>query len=192
TRRALLTEPPLRPLDEPRPDPAALRLWIDNADREAEPAMGLPPAEGDELPVLLEKPGILGEVDTAQPLAQVGHADARAPPEELPVPMRRLVRPDLGRDDRELERHADARHRRLDEVSVRVGEDRELPAAAARVGERCLNLGKRLPGRERARERILLAGVEFEPFALGQAHECDSDHLAVARRRALVLDLALE
>src|SRR5204863_5096867 len=81
--RALLTDPLLGPLDEPRPEPTSLRLRMDDADCKAELVMSFPPAEGDELPVLLEDPGILGEVDTAQPLAQVGHADARAPPEEL-------------------------------------------------------------------------------------------------------------
>src|SRR5205085_5557468 len=42
--------------------------------------------------------------------------------ELLPVPVRRLVRADLRRDDGELEWNADALHRRVDEVTVGVGE----------------------------------------------------------------------
>src|SRR5882724_7919965 len=53
--------------------------------------------------------------------------------EGLPMLVRRLVRADLRRDDRELERHADARERCIDVVAIGVGENRELPAASARV-----------------------------------------------------------
>src|SRR5438132_12093675 len=52
--------------------------------------------------------------------------------EELqPVAVARLVRADLRRDDRELERDADPRHRGVDELAVGVREAGELPASRA-------------------------------------------------------------
>src|SRR5881227_4390761 len=77
-----------------------------------------------------------------------------------PVAERRLVRADLPRDDRELERNADARHRRLDEVAVGVRQDRELPASRSRGVEGLTRLRKNRPLRKRPRE--LVGVVEAE------------------------------
>src|SRR6478735_5114959 len=60
--------------------------------------------------------------------------------EAIPVCARRFVRADLRGDDGELERHADLLHRAFDEVTIGVGEDRELPAARAYVLERRAHL----------------------------------------------------
>ena len=78
--------------------------------------------------------------------------------EDLPVLRRRLVRTDLRGDHRLVERHADRRLRRLDEVAVGVREDREPPAAGARAFQCLPRLGERRPARQRAPERVLLAG----------------------------------
>ena len=68
--------------------------------------------------------------------------------EELqPVPVARLVRVDLRRDDRKLEGNADPRDRRLDEVAIGVREERELPAARACLFEGRANLRKGTPTR---------------------------------------------
>src|SRR5882724_1351264 len=69
--------------------------------------------------------------------------------EARPVPVLGLVRPDLGCDDCELERDADALHGRLDEVAVGVGENCELPAAGTRILECRRHLPERPPGGQR-------------------------------------------
>ena len=107
---------------------------------------------------------------------------ARCAREELlPVPVRRLVRADLLRDDDLVERHADLHLRRGDVVVVGVREDRELPAA-----RRAAPRARRAPRGTRAsraatrRAPCSCAGRRAEPaHRLGQ-------HLAVARgcRRA--------
>ena len=56
--------------------------------------------------------------------------------ERLPVAVGRLVGADLGGDDRAVERHADRRHRGVDEVAIGVRQDAEPPAARPRLLER--------------------------------------------------------
>src|SRR5439155_18145945 len=72
--------------------------------------------------------------------------------EARPVRVLWFERAELRRDDRKLERDSDPYLRRLDEVPVCVGEDRELPASAARILERRRNLRERLPRGQRFRQ----------------------------------------
>src|SRR5919201_3035854 len=81
--------------------------------------------------------------------------------EALPVRMPRLVGADLGGDDRELEGNADLLHRRLDEITVGVRQDGELPASGARRFERRTDLRERLPRGQRTGERSSV--VDGEP-----------------------------
>jgi hypothetical protein len=62
--------------------------------------------------------------------------DARVLAERLPVARRRLVRADVAGDDRRAEGNSDGRDRRVDQIAIRVREDRETPPALARLGER--------------------------------------------------------
>src|SRR5206468_4275557 len=156
----------LAQLDERAAEAASSRGGMDHADGERELGQRrLLPAEGDELTVLFEEPGVRGEIDAREPAQEVFDLDPRRVPgrlllvEHLPMAVRRLVRADLGGDDHMVERHADPLERRVDVVAVGVREDRELPASRARVLERGAYVGKRLPGRQRARERVVfLAG----------------------------------
>src|SRR5213076_2389305 len=102
-----------------------------------------------------ELAGRANVVEEARRDVDIGQAAGLAL-ERLPVAERRLVGADLRRDDRDLERDAELGHRRVDEVAVCVGEDRQLPAAAACLFERGRNLGKGPPGRERSRQGVLL------------------------------------
>ncbi len=121
-----------------------------------------------------------------------GTVGVRSLEEDLPVPVRGLVRADLGGDDRELERHADLRQGRIDEVSIGVGEDRELPAAGAGVLERLAHLRERLPRGQRTRERTVLVRGERQVFSLGEPGQGHGEDVAVAAPGLLVLDLRLE
>jgi len=112
--------------------------------------------------------------------------------ERVPVRTGRLVRADLGGDDREVEGHSDPGHRRLDEVTVRVGENRQLPAAAARILERSAHLGERRPRRKRARESVRLLEREAEAVLLCESGEGQVEHIAIGPCRLLALDLGLE
>ena len=69
--------------------------------------------------------------------------------ELVPVAARRLVRADLGRDDRELELDPDPSERRLEEVAVGVGEDGEPPTAGSGLLERLRHLRESIPARQR-------------------------------------------
>jgi hypothetical protein len=106
--------------------------------------------------------------------------------ELVPVARRRLVRADLGRDDGQVELDAEPVEGRVEKVAVGVRQDREPPAARARVLERSGHLGKRLPVGKRASERALFRGGGAE------AGERDAHHAAVAPARLLALDLRLE
>jgi hypothetical protein len=117
----------------------------------------------------------------------VAHAVGSAAREELvPVSRRGLVRADLGRGDGQLELDPDPGERCLEEVRVGVREHGEPPAAVARLLERRRHLGKRVPLRQRALERVLLAGGSAE------TRERDGHHVAIATTRILALDLRLE
>src|SRR5439155_11297940 len=111
--------------------------------------------------------------------------------ELVPVPALRLVRPDLAGDDGLVERDADARLRGSDQVRVRVREDREPPAATASLLERRRHLGEDVPRGQRARERVLLARRQVDPFLLRKAGERPGEHVAVAER-SVRLGLGLE
>ncbi len=102
--------------------------------------------------------------------------------ERVPVIVCRLVRPDLGCDDREVERDADRLDRRLDEVTVRVREDSEQPAAAARLLELVPGLGEHRP----VRQRFGRIGIH------AQAARRLAEHVAVAPSGLLGLDNGLE
>ena len=93
----------------------------------------------------------LRDVDVALPGAPVCSRN------DLPVTVRGLVRADLPRDDRELERDADRRHRRVDQIAVGVGEDREPPAPRLASVEPGGRVGEHRPARKRSRERARLA-----------------------------------
>ena len=97
--------------------------------------------------------------------------------ERAPVAERGLVRADLRRDDRLLERDADPFHRRVDVVAVGVREDRELPAALTRLLERRRHLRERPPaGRRPAsappprRARRAAASPRSGPRGSGATH----------------------
>src|SRR5437763_7370093 len=67
----------------------------------------------------------------------------RLPPRSTLFPTRRssdLVGADLRRDDRNLERDAELGHGRVDEIAVGVGQDRQLPATAARLDRKSTRL----------------------------------------------------
>ena len=102
--------------------------------------------------------------------------------ERVPVIVCRLVRPDLGCDDREVERDADRLDRRLDEVTVRVREDSEQPAAAARLLELVPGLGEHRP----VRQRFGRIGIH------AQTARRLAEHVAVAPSGLLGLDNGLE
>src|ERR1700730_6129544 len=116
---------------------------------------------------------------------------ARLLEESQPMAMAGLVRADLGRDDRKLERDADSAHRRFDEVAVAVGKDRELPAARARIFQRRSHVREGLPGRQRRCKagRLALACAEL---AHGSRHHLPVGALAADLKRRLVLAVALE
>jgi hypothetical protein len=76
--------------------------------------------------------------------------------EDLPVPGRGLVRADLAGDDRVVEIQADPLQRGVQQLAVRVGEDRELPAALSRLDERRRRILEHRPIWERARESARL------------------------------------
>ena len=87
----------------------------------------------------------------------VTQAEARA--RELSLP--RLYTFSLADDDRELEGNADLLHRGLDEITVGVRQDGELPAPGARRLERRADLRERRPRRQGACERVCV--VDSEP-----------------------------
>ena len=62
--------------------------------------------------------------------------------EGLPMPDCGLVRADLGRDDPHVNRHADRPQRRVEEVRIRVRQDRQAPATVAQLGERGGHVGR--------------------------------------------------
>src|SRR6266487_3951646 len=115
-----------------------------------------------------------------------------SPEEDLPVPGRRLVRADLAGDDGQLELDADLPDRRLDEVPVGVGEDREPPAAVAHLLQGALYLGEGRPVGQRARERVALLRGQAQPLGVGQPRERPVEDLAIALLRVRVLHLRLE
>ena len=80
----------------------------------------------------------------------------------------------------------------VDVVAVGVREDRELPAAGAQLLERAAHLGKRLPGRQRPRERVVLARRQRQALLGGEPREREREHVAVAARRLLALHLRLD
>ena len=77
-------------------------------------------------------------------------------------------------------------------VGIGVRERRQLPAAAAQLGEGGGNLGKRLPTGERLAERVLVGWLERKPLALGDRPQAAGHHLPVGRAGLLALDLRLE
>jgi hypothetical protein len=108
------------------------------------------------------------------------------------VPPLRLVRADLSRDDRDLERHADRLHRGLDEIAVRVREDPEPPPPITGFREPGRHVAEHRPGRKRAGERARFSLRQRQTGLAGKPHETDGQHLAVAGTRARRLDLRLE
>src|SRR5438132_14002807 len=126
-------------------------------------------------------------VEQARPDVHVSLAVGTAPGEELvPVPGRRLVRADLGGDDREVDRYGNPCERGVEQVAVGVREDGELPAARTRVLECRRHLRERIPLRQRATERVLLGRGSAEP------RERDGQDIPVAPGLVLPLDLRLE
>ncbi len=85
-----------------------------------------------------------------------------------------------------VERHADRRHRGVDEVAIGVRQDAEPPAARPRLLERARNLGEHLPRRERLAERVPLVRRSTEPLE----HTCH--HVPVRQLRLVALDRRLE
>jgi hypothetical protein len=114
--------------------------------------------------------------------------------EALPVAVRGLVRTRLRRGDGALDRHADARDRRGQEIGVGIREEHEVEAAAAEVGECSRNLGERSPRREGVAEGALLLRSEGQVFFVRQDSQSLGEHLAVGHGRALLdprLDLVV-
>ena len=96
------------------------------------------------------------------------------PPEELlPVPVRRLVGPDVGGDDRLVERDADQLFGRGDVVGIGVREDREPPAANASLLER-----------RRAPPGTVATTAESRPARLGVVEARRLPQSRAARARA--------
>ena len=93
-----------------------------------------------------------------------GRMDPGPLAKDLPVPVRRLVGADLAGDDREVERDPDRRHRRLDEIAIRVGEDREPPAARTRFLQRRTHVLEDRPLGQRPGEVAALALGHGEPL----------------------------
>src|SRR6266545_1688708 len=111
--------------------------------------------------------------------------------EARPVAMGRLVGADLRSNDRELERDADPRHRRLDEIAVGVREDGELPAARASALQRRAYLGERLPAGQGVGQRILLTTRRPE-LEHGLAHDLSIRALATRLQLGFDVVVALE
>src|SRR6185503_3520969 len=82
-------------------------------------------------------------------------------------------------------------HRHLDEITVGVRENGELPPASPSVFERRSHLGKRLPRRERERQPILLTGRRAE-LAHRRGHHLAVRALAAYLKSRLDLVIALE
>ena len=115
----------------------------------------------------------------------------RAGPAEelLPVPVRRLVGPDLGGDDRLVERDADQLLRGGDVVGIRVREDRKAPAASASLLERAAYLPERLPGWQRVGQGRRI--VELDALLIPETLERPGQYLPV-RELAICFELGLE
>ena len=113
--------------------------------------------------------------------------------EHLPVALGRLVRADLGGDDHSLKGDADGDHRGVDQVAIGVGEDRELPAAVARFGERGGHIVEDGPRRKRASERAGLSFGESQTLLFRETLESEREYFAIGgawlRRLNLGLDL---
>jgi hypothetical protein len=103
--------------------------------------------------------------------------------ESLPMGVGGLVRLDVLGDDRNVDRHAELPLRRGNQVSVRVREDGELPAAVTDLGERVRHLGERRPAGQGARERAGLALGELDALLLSQLLECERRDYAVRVER---------
>src|SRR5205823_12784492 len=106
--------------------------------------------------------------------------------EFVPVTARRLVRADLGRDDREVELDSDARERGVEKVTVRIREDGEPPTQGASLPERLRHYREGFPARQRATQGVLLCGGSPE------TSERDGHNLAIAASLVLPLDLRSE
>jgi hypothetical protein len=110
----------------------------------------------------------------------VASAIRAGPAEELlPVPVGRLVGPDLGGDDCLVERDADQLFGRGDVVGIGVREDRKAPAASASLLERGARLRERLPGRQRVCERGRV--VEVDPFLARLLLECTGQYFPIGK-----------
>ena len=113
-------------------------------------------------------------------------------PKHLPVSLRRLVGADLGGDDHPLEGDPDGDHRGVDQVAIRVREDRELPAAIARLGQCRRDIVEHRPGRKRPGERAGLSLGKRQALLLCEALESEREHLAIRGPRLRSLNLGLQ
>ena len=91
-----------------------------------------------------------------------------------------------------LKGDADGDHRGVDQVAIGVGEDRELPAAVARFGERGGHVVEDGPGRKRASERAGLSFGESQTLLLRETLESEREHFAIGGARLRCLNLGLE
>ena len=113
-------------------------------------------------------------------------------PEHFPVPVCRLVRLDLARDDGEVEVHADRVHRRVDQISIRVRKDPQPPASLTRLRQTIVHVLEHGPRRQRAGESAGLALRQHEPRLRGELLERDRQHLAIGDAGGRRLDLRLQ
>jgi len=99
---------------------------------------------------------------------------------------------DLAGDDGRLERNAQNLHRSIDEIPVRVGENRKSPAAASGLLESRTHVLEHRPGRQRASQRARVAFRQGEPRLGSKPFESDGQDLAVRRALSGGLDPRLE
>src|SRR5438874_6018233 len=79
-----------------------------------------------------------------------------------------------------------------DDVPVAVGEQGKFPALSAQLRERCANIRKRRPVRNRRNERCGVIRFEVEGELLRRAPRRVGEHRAIALERPLALNLRFQ
>ena len=128
----------------------------------------------------------LGDVDMAPSVRTRGLV------ERPPVSVGRLVRTDLRRHNRSLERNADRAKRSVDQVAIAVRQSEQSPPPALSLSQGVPDAREHRPIRQRTAQRVVLACRKRHPRLRRKSREHRVHHLAIAPPGMFSLDSRLD